>query len=87
MERVQNLRAEAFEVCDVASDDDEVVNQRGRGYQRILVDRIRPPLHEAGVASQNGGVRGDDGTRIFELVGPNFDLARLGGVARARAFI
>jgi hypothetical protein len=30
MERVQNLRAEAFEVCDVARDDDEAVNQRGK---------------------------------------------------------
>lgn len=36
------------------------------------------------MASKNGGVGGDDGERTFELVGPNFDLARLGGVARTR---
>jgi hypothetical protein len=44
-------------------------------------------LNEArpdGRAPENGGVGGDDGERTFELVGPNFDLARLGGVARTR---
>ena len=36
------------------------------------------------MASENGGVGGDDGERIFELVGPNFDLGRLRGIVRAR---
>jgi hypothetical protein len=81
--RPEDPCAKAFEVCDVAGDDDEVVNQRGHGYQGILVNRIRPPLHEAGVASENGGVGKDDGERVFEFVGPNFEVSRALAGSRA----
>jgi hypothetical protein len=80
VERVQNPGAEAFEVGDVAGDDHEVVNQRGRGYRAVLVNRIRPSLHEAGVSSEGGG--GDDGERVGLSAQTSISRALAGSRAR-----